>query len=546
MRTLVSALLLVCLPGAACAQPAAQAPPAAPGAPRLVIVLAIDGLSADLFDDYRPVLLGGLGRLSRGTMFRNGYQGHAATETCPGHSTMLTGSRPARTGIIANYWTDQSAGRSDKSIYCAEDERVGGSSSTKYTVSAAHLKVPTLGERLKARWPASRNVAVAGKDRAAVMMGGRVADQRWYWDGKRFASDLRAAVPASVTRANAAVAALIAAPQPALDPPALCSDKARPVAIEGGGKPVGAGRFERAAGDSAGFRSSPAFDGAVLALAAGLIQEMKLGQGSAPDLLSIGLSATDYVAHSFGNGGQETCLQLLSLDRDLGDFLRLLDRSGVNYAVALTADHGFEDIPERGRQQRAPGAVRVDPALEASKVGKRVAAKLGLAGPVLIGDFFGDIYLDRALKPADRARAMREAIAIYTAHPQVQAVYTADQLRRTAPPSAPPERWSLIERLRASFDAERSGDLLVVLREHVTPIPDPSRYVATHGSPWDYDRRVPILFWRPAMPAANRNDSIETVDIMPTLAAMLGLPVDPVSIDGGCLTGIEGVACPQR
>ena len=529
----------------ATAAAAAPPPPAPP--PRLVIVLAIDGLSADLFDEYRPLLLGGLGRLARGTVFRNGYQGHAATETCPGHSTMLTGLRPARTGIIANYWTDLSLARSDKSVYCAEDPSVPGSSSTAYTVSPAHLKGTTLGERLKSVSPGSRNVAVAGKDRAAVMMGGRAADQRWYWDGKRFASDLKPATPPhSVMRANAAVAALLAAPQPPLEPPELCSDKARVVPIEGGGKPVGAGRFERAAGDGNAFRSSPAFDGAVLALAAGLIQELQLGRDAAPDLLSVGLSATDYVGHSYGIRGQEMCLQLLSLDRDLGDFFKLLDGSGLDYAVALTADHGFVDIPERLRQQNVPSAARVDPAIEASAVGKRIAAKLGLAGPVLIGDYFGDVYLDRALKPADRARAVREALAAYSAHPQVQAVFTADQLRRVALPTSSPERWSLAERARASFDLERSGDLVVLLKPNITPIPDTSRYIATHGSPWDYDRRVPILFWRAGMPATNRDEPVETVDIMPTLAAMLGLGVDSASVDGKCLAGIQSVACPPR
>ena len=531
---------------AALATAAAAAPPPPAPPPRLVIVLATDGLSADLFDEYRPLLLGGLGRLARGTAFRNGYQGHAATETCPGHSTMLTGLRPARTGIIANYWTDLSLTRSDKSVYCAEDPSVPGSSSTAYTVSPVHLKGVTLGDRLKSVSPGSRNVAVAGKDRAAVMMGGRAVDQRWYWDGKRFASDLRAAVPASVTRANAAVAALLAAPQPPLEPPELCSDKARVVPIEGGGKPVGAGRFERAAGDGNAFRSSPAFDGAVLALAAGLIQELQLGRDSSPDLLSIGLSATDYVGHSYGIRGQEMCLQLLSLDRDLGDFFKLLDRSGLDYAVALTADHGFVDIPERLRQQNVPSAARVDPAIEASAVGKRIAAKLGLAGPVLIGDYFGDVYLDRALKPADRARAVREALATYSAHPQVHAVFTADQLRRVALPTSSPERWSLAERARASFDADRSGDLVVHLKPNITPIPDTSRYIATHGSPWDYDRRVPILFWRAGMAAANRDEPVETVDIMPTLAAMLGLGVDSSSVDGKCLAGIQSVACPPR
>ena len=77
-------------------------PPAA--APQLVVVISVDQLSADLFDEYRPQFSGGLARLASGTAFRNGYQAHAATETCPGHSTILTGSHPAHSGIIANTW----------------------------------------------------------------------------------------------------------------------------------------------------------------------------------------------------------------------------------------------------------------------------------------------------------------------------------------------------------------------------------------------------------------------------------------------------------
>ena len=98
--------------------------------------------------------------------------------------------------------------------------------------------------------------------------------------------------------------------------------------IEGGGKPVGAGSFARAAGDAAAFRASPEFDGDTLALAAGLVDEMKLGRGAAPDLLAISLSATDYVGHAYGTEGEEMCLQLLELDRELGDFLTVLDSRG--------------------------------------------------------------------------------------------------------------------------------------------------------------------------------------------------------------------------
>ena len=100
------------------------AQPARP--PKLVVAISIDQFSADLFDEYRPRFTGGLARLASGTVYRNGYQGHAATETCPGHSTILTGARPSRTGIIANSWFDLTQARSDKGVYCAEDERVAG------------------------------------------------------------------------------------------------------------------------------------------------------------------------------------------------------------------------------------------------------------------------------------------------------------------------------------------------------------------------------------------------------------------------------------
>ena len=39
---------------------------------------------------------------------------------------------------------------------------------------------------------------------------------------------------------------------------------------------------------------------------------------------------------------------------------------------------------------------------------------------------------------------------------------------------------------------------------------------------------------------------VETVDIMPTLAAMVGLPLVPASVDGKCLNGAAGTVCISR
>ena len=86
----------------------------------------------------------------------------------------------------------------------------------------------------------------------------------------------------------------------------------------------------------------------------------------------------------------------------------------------------------------------------------------------------------------------------------------------------------------------------MMLKPHIMPVVDTSRYAATHGSPWDYDRRVPIAFWRKGHFPSAREDPVETADIMPTLAAMLGLPLGAPAIDGRCLDNVLGNACPAR
>ncbi len=526
------------------ATPAAPVPgplyPATP--PRLTVVISVDQFSADLFAEHRGHYTGGLARLLTGAVFPSGYQSHAATETCPGHSTILTGMRPEHTGIVANTWVDQSVARPDKLVYCAEDETAPGSDHEHYTVSDKHLRVPTLGEMMKAANPASRVASVAGKDRAAVMMGGHKVDELWWWDGHAFVTYAGRATPAVVTRSNAATAALLAAPQAPLPLPGFCraSDLNTPVA----GHDYGQGRFARAAGDTKAFRASPAADASVLALAAGLIQAQGLGRGTAPDLIAIGASATDYVGHTYGTQGTEMCIQVAQLDQAIGAFMDELDREGLDYQVVLTADHGGHDFTERQVERAMPTEARLSAALKAKAIGRAIAADLHLIGPVLLSAE-QDVFVDASLPAATRARVLVEAKRRYLQSPQIAAAFTRAEVAATPTPSGPPETWTLIQRARASFDPLRSGDLVVLTAPRVNPISDPDGgFIETHGSPWDYDRRVPILFWRRGMTGFEQPLSVETVDIMPTLAALLRLPVH--GLDGRCLDLDPGPAstCP--
>lgn len=534
----------LCLAGPTLAQdaaaPAAKVTAATPP-PKLIVMISVDQFSADLFAEYRSRFTGGLARLASGAVFPSGYQAHGATETCPGHSTILTGSHPARTGIIANNYFDLSVTRDDKRVYCSEDETVPGTSSRsgRYAPSVKKLLVPTLGDLMKDRDPRAQVVSVSGKDRSAIMMGGHKADELMWLVPTGLASYRGTELSPTAQRASTVIAAAIAEARPPMPLPADCTPRDIAIPLDKGGS-VGTGRLGRDAGDFRRFQASPEADGAVLATAAALRAARRMGEGDTTDLLILGLAATDYVGHGTGTEGTEMCLQMAGLDRELGDFFARLDATGIDYVVALTADHGGHDLPERNRQNAWPDAQRVDRALDPDALGKSVADKLGLSQPLMLGEG-GDYYLSKSLTAAQRKAALAELLPRLRAHPQVEAVVTKDELAVHPISKRPADVWTLMDKLRASFHPERSGDFIIALKPRVTPIPEPGiGYVATHGSVWDYDRRVPIIFWRKGLQTFEQPNAVMTVDIMPTLAALIGLPVDANKIDGRCLDLISG------
>jgi predicted AlkP superfamily pyrophosphatase or phosphodiesterase len=528
-----AALATALLPMAAQAQTAAK--------PKLIVAISVDQFSADLFAEYRQTYVAGMKRLANGVVFPSGYQSHAATETCPGHSTILTGSHPARTGIIANEWIDHSVSRGKAKshvVYCAEDERQPGttSSSTDYFVSPLHLRTPTLGDRMKRADPHSRVVAVAGKDRAAVMMGGHMTDAIWYLDPRKRASyvtlpDRDQAAPAIVQQVNARVAEVIAHPSKPQPPPS-CASRSSPIKLSPEGPTIGV-----LSAPATDFRNTPEFDATTADIAIGLLASLKLGHGPAPDLLAIGLSANDAVGHAFGTEGAEMCAQQAALDRTVGRILAALDANGAPYVVVLTADHGGYDAPERHAERGMADAGRLDAKFSLADIGRDVAGEFGLdlgEQPLLEGAAQGDVWLSPAVPAATRPQVLAAVKAKILAFPQVAAVFRADEIARSPPLVPPVDDWSLLQKARASYDGERSGDLLVFLVPRI--IPDQVKdHVATHGSPWNYDRRVPMLFLRPGQTPFEQPLSVETVDILPTLAALIDLKVPQDEIDGRCL-----------
>jgi len=517
---------------------AAAAPP--PARPKLVVAISVDQLSYDLYERYRPTFTGGLKRLGEGLVFA-GYQSHAVTETCPGHSTILTGAHPARTGIVANSWYDRVAA---SIVYCVS---VDGAADPEARGSGK-LRVDTLGDWLKAARPGARSVAVSGKDRAAIMMAGHNPDAVYWWADKKGFSTSRHAGPttpqvlAPAEAFNAARFAAWRASPPQLWPTEISGACAAMQAPHRFGKLelTGAAPPQTAPGGvlpptvpnfSEELRASPELDRMTLAFADQLVDSFRLGQGPQTDLLAISLSATDYVGHRYGPGGAEMCVQMAALDAGLGGFLDRLDRRGVPYVVMLTADHGSVDAAER------IGADRVDGRSIARGLAEHLQRAFGLAYDPLAGRGARQIAL--RLEPADeprRAAVVASAKAWLKARPEVVEVYTAAEIAKVrVPADKPVTELTLPERFVESFDPERSGDLFVTYAERAT-VGMPRALgdsVAGHGSPWDHDRRVPILFWWRGVVPTLEARPMETVDIAPTLAPLMAVPAPPV--DGRCV-----------
>lgn len=533
------ALLPILVPAVLLAQ-------AVPARPRLVVVVSVDQLSAELMQTYGPELTGGLARLLReGAYFTEAYHDHGFTETGPGHAVLLSGRFPAGTGIVENRWYDRRAGRF---VYCVEDAaarplRTPGEGS----VSNARFLGDGLGDWLQAQVPGGRAFAVSGKDRAAILMAGRKpTGVYWFMGAAGFSSSSVYAdrLPEWLLRYDAGLQERFTTQSwlwtktPGTPegrtatwtfPGQVIRNGALPRLIQGAGMPMDKG-FE------ARFRRSPFLDDVTLEAAEALLEGEKLGRGPATDLLAVSFSATDYIGHSYGTLGTEMRDQIHRLDRTLGRLLDAVRRRDPAAWVVLSADHGGLDLPEALLENGFPARrVLVPPFLNDLRADLKATFRVD-ADLILESPEPNTIYLrEAAVKTArlDRKALLARIQAWLRARPEVAEAFTSEELSATDPAATGSPRDSTLRvLLRRSFHPERSGDILVAFQPWVVFGAPPTDYPTGHGTPHAYDRRVPLIFWGP-WKGGERPEPVRTVDLAPTLARELGLKTGPV--DGKAL-----------
>jgi arylsulfatase A-like enzyme len=240
----------------------------------------------------------------------------------------------------------------------------------------------------------------------------------------------------------------------------------------------------------------------------------------------VSFSATDYVGHAYGPDSREAHENELRLDETIGWFLdslyKLRDSSTI--AISLTADHGVSPIPELAR---ARGEAKGDQGLRVTLRPQIAAVRAGLraAGVDTMALFYDGetVELDRTLV----ARAKLNADSILNAF-----AAAAKQVRGIA----------RVDRMSALQRADFALDNIARRWSHQIPVSSPidlvitlTRYSywgsipATHGSPYDQDAWVPVIFYGPWAKPGRYTSFARVVDMGVTLAAVAGVkPLEKV------------------
>jgi Type I phosphodiesterase / nucleotide pyrophosphatase len=500
--------------------PTASAQGAAP--PKLVVILVVDQMRIDYLQWYAANYTAGFARLMRdGAWFTEAAYPYLNTVTCPGHSTIGTGSFPYRHGMILNNWFDPKTGTSP---FCTDDPTVAEISYNHLPPvqgdSAKLLRVPAIGEQIMKR--GGRSVALSLKPRSAVTLTGHTATAVTWFDERGGWTTSTAFTPGPVPFEQAFIDA-----NPITADYDKVWERTLPLSAyqgaddgKGEGKVVGwtttfphplavpGGKVD--ADFYARWQRSPWADEYLGRMAAASVDALKLGQGPTTDFLGVSFSATDGVGHVYGPRSHEIQDLLVRLDRTIGRLLDHLDATvgPGKYVVGLSADHGVSEIPEQ------IGGGRVASKAVATALENVLVPALG-AGTHVLSSVYTNIYLDEpARQRLSKDKALREAAlkALRTVEGVEFAFWGPDLASASARSSSDPVRRAAA----LSHFPGRSGDIIIAPKEKWLM----STTVTTHGSQYAYDQRVPVILFGTSIRTGRYTGAATPADLMPTLAAV--------------------------
>jgi predicted AlkP superfamily pyrophosphatase or phosphodiesterase len=522
--------------------------------PKLVVGIVVDQMRYDYLTRFAANFCdGGFKRLlGEGTTFDNCNYNYVPTETAPGHASIFTGTSPSGHGIIMNDWLDQSdiakgLIRTHSSVQDSMFPLVGVPKAYILGRGAAPLRLDatTIADQMKAASKGqAKTIGVSLKDRSAILPVGKSADIAfWFEDltgnmvSSTYYPGAKGGLPKWVDSLNA-----LHIPTKYLSDPAGWTLLLPAERYSAPDEPTDS-RYEGTYADKetptfphkfkvdpvsccAEFKSTAWGNTIVKDFAKEVIRHYQLGEDGVSDFLSVSFSSTDMVAHQFGIESREVEDTYLRLDRDLADFLSFLDaRLGKeNVLVFLTADHGGAQNPTYAQDHGQPGGW-----LEIFDLNKKIHSALGdqRGKDSLLTAVKGHtVYLNRKLaarRNLNLDSLCKVVVAAIQGAPGIEKAYTAAEVAAMHPT----EGGEVL--LKNGFYPERSGDVLYLASYGYLAAPyaqkEAWRYKkgTSHGTHYEYDTHVPLLWWGGLVPHNAVVDRVEITDIAPTACSLMGI-----------------------
>lgn len=506
----------------------------APTPPRLVVVVSFDQHRGDYSTSFSRFLGSrGFARIAReGVVFDRCYYDHANNITGPGHAAIMTGCYPWKTGIVGNDFCDARTGICG---YCTND--------TSGRKSADKLEVPALGDVLRSTSPRSKVIGISLKDRASILMAGKNASACvWYepssggwttssaYPAPSWLPQLRSTVDARKYSGVTWNAEIPSSFSPAVDDvvgegsiPGNSGHTAFPYVIT---SQVASDTFYMQLALSP-YSMRMLFDATRF-----VIDREKLGKDASPDILCVGVSTPDYVGHLYGPDSREVQELYVHADREIARLIDDLDRrvGRSKYVLVITSDHGVGPIPEVIRRAAEPQHTSVDAGrLRSSEIKSLINTTLTQRFGSPQGGSWVEhvtppsVYLrDSALLGHDRQAVIDTVVAALRRHPHLAIVATPSSLLDGVVP--PGVDTATAAAVRRSMHRNRSGHVVMYPKRYWIFGSNP----ATHGTPYDYDRWVPLMMLGNGVSTATASAAVAPVDIAPTLAALLGIAMPDV------------------
>ncbi len=499
--------------------------------PNLVVGIVVDQMRFDYLYRYMDHYTkdGFLRLMDEGYNFANTHFNYVPTYTGPGHTSIYTGTTPSVHGIAANDWYDRDL---KQMVYCVDDSGVKSVGGNRYAGqrSPANLFASTITDQLRfATNYRGKVIGVALKDRSAILPAGHAANAAYWFDSETgnfiTSTYYMDQLPGWVHSFNARKLPelymnkgwKLLLPDSAYSASTADNEKWERT-MNGEKAPVFPHFLSKDPGNTyQSILTSPWGDQLTLDFAESAITHEGLGQDSNTDFLAISFSSTDYVGHSYGTNARETEDIYLRLDRQLADLFHFLDQhvGKDNYLVFLTADHAASPAPEYLLTHNVP-AGRFDTNSFVRYLKQNLADTYGTAN--LLEKYVNQqVYLsDSLLTVLDLGMSeVEQKVADWArAYPDVYAAATEEQLQTHEYHKFP---YSIIQ--NGDYPG-RSGDVFVVYQPYFFG-GSGDAVGTTHGSPYNYDTHVPLLFYGWHVPRGTSYAQAEITDIAPTLAAML-------------------------